>query len=117
MDINKWIDGKGLPLCNTFVNIVRQDWDSSERRDALLQFVDLPYRPYLIAENRRKDADPRRFGITELILDDLMIDIVYNRKDGISLHIECENNILDPQKAESIAKRWSRHVEELLKEE
>jgi hypothetical protein len=46
-----------------------------------------------------------------------MIDIVYNRKDGISLHIECENNILDPQKAESIAKRWSRHVEELLKEE
>ena len=44
-DVDRWLEGGGKPLCNTFINILRSDGPTLHGSNAILEAVHIPYEP------------------------------------------------------------------------
>ncbi|KAH7922105.1 hypothetical protein BV22DRAFT_1037866 [Leucogyrophana mollusca] len=109
--VDGWVGGEKKPLCNVFVNVVKVAPDV-DKADQLLKTVPIPY--FLPdAVPTQKVAVIDRLPVTELLQDDVMIDIVTDEElDSIAVSVECASNMMSTKQAEVMIDRWSEMVQD-----
>ncbi|KAH7913722.1 hypothetical protein BJ138DRAFT_561170 [Hygrophoropsis aurantiaca] len=109
--VDRWVGADKQPLGNVFVNVVKVAPDI-DKADQLLKPVLIPY---FLPDSVPKETEPvlDRLSVTELLQDDIMIDIVTDEElDTIALSIECASNMMSQKQAEVMIDRWSEMVQD-----
>ncbi|KDR81669.1 hypothetical protein GALMADRAFT_59971 [Galerina marginata CBS 339.88] len=110
--VHGWVGFENTPICNVFINIVKVAIDASFS-DPLLQPIDAPYFVPDQVDFDRSSMD--KLAITQLIQDDLMIDIaVIDRSDSVMMSIDASASMMDEIQADSLICRWADSVQAAL---
>ncbi|KAF9013880.1 peptide synthetase [Cyathus striatus] len=113
VNINRWIGAEEKPLCNVFVNIVRVAPDVNEGLD-VIEPVEVPYCAPEIT-TKETNSVVEKLHVTELIQDDLLIDIAYvAEKDTILMSVDAAAKTMNSAQAKNIIYQWARLVSEIL---
>ncbi|KAI0374911.1 hypothetical protein BV20DRAFT_961134 [Pilatotrama ljubarskyi] len=111
--VHEWTGIPEKPLSNVFVNIVKVAPDVEKTADRLFEPIEAPY--YIPQVTPEAAAGIDRMRITELIQDDVMIDIlVMEKTDKVVMSIESAAAVMDSDKAKSLIEEWGSLVKACL---
>ncbi|KAI0748141.1 peptide synthetase [Daedaleopsis nitida] len=114
--VHEWVGRGDEPLSNVFVNIVKIAPELEKTSHALFEGLDVPYFIPDVPVNATAGVDDMH--ITNLIKDDIMIDIVVvQEKDQIVMSIEFSETVLDKAIAKQMLDEWAALVKNTLSEE
>ncbi|KAF9464762.1 peptide synthetase [Collybia nuda] len=113
VQVDAWVGGNGKPLCNVVVNIVRIAPDVTSLEGQLEQ-VELPYFiPGAIPPE--SDATLDRLPVTDLIQNDLIIDIAtLPNENSVLMSFDAAAHIMDVRKAKELVDEWACAVVKAL---
>ncbi|KAI9064453.1 hypothetical protein FKP32DRAFT_1591881 [Trametes sanguinea] len=111
--VHEWLGVADRPFSNVYVNIIKVAPEVQNGTENLLVPLEAPY--YI----PRVPLDPagavERMRITELVKDDVMVDIVVLEKtDKVAMSIEATTAVLDASMAKSIVEEWASLVKACL---
>ncbi|KAI1795863.1 peptide synthetase [Ganoderma leucocontextum] len=110
--VHEWAGIGSSPLSNVFVNIVKVAPDIEGTNGAALESLDVPY---YIPEESLDVTVGSRMRVTDLIQDDIMIDIVVNHAtDQVIMSIEFAGTVLDTDSAKLLLGEWATRVRAAL---
>ncbi|OJT03537.1 Nonribosomal peptide synthetase 2 [Trametes pubescens] len=111
--VHEWVGVPDKPLSNVFVNIIKVAPEVEKSDGALLQPVEVPYHIPQVSSEATAGIDKMR--ITDLVKDDVMIDIVVLEKtDKVAMSIEFAGSVLDSATAKSLLEEWASLVKAFL---
>ncbi|PIL24012.1 non-ribosomal peptide synthetase [Ganoderma sinense ZZ0214-1] len=112
VNVHEWAGIGDSPLSNVFVNIVKTAPDIEETNDGALKSLNLPY---YIPEESLDVTVGTTMRVTNLIQDDIMIDIIVDHAtDQVVMSIEFAGTILDTGSAKSLLGEWATRVRAAL---
>ncbi|KAF9493084.1 hypothetical protein BDN71DRAFT_1591331 [Pleurotus eryngii] len=105
-NIDEWVGGKRRALCNVYVNIVKVAPDVT-KDNPLVEPVHIPY--WVPDALHRSDrGDIPRLAVTDLIRDDVMIDIVtVETQDTVLMSVDASASMMDQEQAKEVIQRWA----------
>ncbi|KAL4259866.1 Non-ribosomal peptide synthetase [Pleurotus pulmonarius] len=105
-NIDEWVGGKRRALCNVYVNIVKVAPDVT-KDNPLVEPVHIPYWvPDALHRNDRGEMP--RLAVTDLIRDDVMIDIVtVEVQDTVLMSVDASASMMDQEQAKEVIQRWA----------
>ncbi|KAF9483747.1 peptide synthetase [Pholiota conissans] len=107
--VNDWIGIGNNPICNTFVNIIKIAPNVNSSDQILKPAIAPYYVPDKVSGVERLLGTKLR--ITELIKDDLFVDIAtIGHTDSIMMSIDAAAYLMDEAQADSLMSRWSVDV-------
>ncbi|KAH9901403.1 hypothetical protein C8Q73DRAFT_786775 [Cubamyces lactineus] len=111
--VHDWVGVVDRPLSNVYVNIIKVAPDVGKKESALLEAIEAPY--YIPDVSPEATAGVDRMRITELLRDDVMIDIAAIEKtDKVVMSIEFAGPVLDLTTAKSLVEEWGSLVKACL---
>ncbi|KAI0336556.1 hypothetical protein GY45DRAFT_411925 [Cubamyces sp. BRFM 1775] len=111
--VHDWVGIVDRPLSNVYVNIIKVAPDVGKDESALLEAIEAPYYIPDVSPEATNGVDTMR--VTELLRDDVMIDIVVVEKtDSVVMSIEFAGSVLDLKTAKSLVEEWGSLVKTCL---
>ncbi|KAI0798002.1 hypothetical protein C8Q75DRAFT_862185 [Abortiporus biennis] len=111
-ELDEWIHGGGQPLCNVYVNIVKIAPDVSDESHELFKPLKIPY--FIPEVLKPVDSVIGSVKVTDLIQDDIMIDIVNLPSGAVTMSIEASSHMMDERQAQELVDEWAKIVEGVL---
>jgi len=124
VQVNEWVGAGDEPMCNVFVNIIKVA-PVLPMPDAILEPVHVstvlhgekPFSdsvnqaPYIVPNNAILEETSINLPITQLIKDDIMIDIAtIDKTDSVMMSIDSAAHMMDASQADELMSRWAREV-------
>ncbi|CDO69499.1 hypothetical protein BN946_scf184785.g4 [Trametes cinnabarina] len=111
--VHEWLGATDKPLSNVYVNIIKVAPEVQKNGEMLMEPIEAPYYIPRVPSNAAGIID--RMGITDLVKDDVMIDIaVLGETDKVAMSIEATAAVLDKTVAKSLIEQWASLVRECL---
>lgn len=124
VQVNEWVGAGDEPMCNVFVNIIKVA-PVLPMPDAILEPVHVStvlhgakrfsdtvnQAPYIVPNNVILEKTPINLPITQLIKDDIMIDIAtIGKTDSVMMSIDSAAHMMDASQADELMSRWASEV-------
>ncbi|KAI0670364.1 hypothetical protein C8Q78DRAFT_1079337 [Trametes maxima] len=107
--VHEWAGAIEQPLSNVFVNIIKVAPEIEKNEGALLEPIEVPYCIPEVPSEAVAGVD--RMQVTELVQDDVMIDIVVIEKtDSVVMSVEHATTVLNSDTAKMLVVEWGTLV-------
>ncbi|KAI0362122.1 hypothetical protein OH77DRAFT_1416339 [Trametes cingulata] len=111
--VHEWVGAPEKPLSNVFVNIVKVAPEVEQAGNGLFEPIEAPY--YIPHVDPGATAGADKMRITELVQDDVMIDIlVMEKTNKVVMSIESAAACIDSGQAKSLIEEWGTLVRACL---
>ncbi|KAI0780914.1 hypothetical protein BD413DRAFT_608137 [Trametes elegans] len=113
VNVHEWVGCPDKPLSNVFVNIIKVAPEVEKGAGALLEPIQAPYYIPQVAPEAIAGVD--RMRVTELLQDDVMIDIaVLESTDKVVMSVESAAHVLDTDTSKALVEKWRSLVQACL---